>query len=161
MISQTQLIAASPDAVWTVISAPGYLEDCHPFCESNPVEQWPGEGSRDEIHYYGGRTVVRTFASWTEGVGYDIVTTDRRGRHQADVRWRLVPVGDHTKLTIELDTTFELPRPQRWVAPLVIRRQMGRYLRSVLQGVAHRVATGEPVGRNQFGSHAWFSPPTR
>lgn len=158
MISETQPIAATPAEVWGVISTPRYLEDCHPFCETNPVQQWPGEGSEDTIKYYGGRVVHRHFTSWMDGVGYDIDTTDRRGRPQAGVRWRIAPAGDHAELTIELEPTFRLPRPQRWVAPLIVRYQMRRYLRSVLLGIAHRVETGTPVARNQFGSHRWFSP---
>lgn len=34
-------IAASTTEVWEVISAPGYLATCHPFCAANPVYPRP------------------------------------------------------------------------------------------------------------------------
>jgi phosphohistidine swiveling domain-containing protein len=36
-------IAAPGDKVWEVISMPGNLEHCHPFCAENPVQVWPGD----------------------------------------------------------------------------------------------------------------------
>ena len=53
-VAVAQAIAAPRDQVWEAISMPGNLEHCHPFCARNPIQVWPGEGSRDEVHYLSG-----------------------------------------------------------------------------------------------------------
>ncbi len=72
-------IDAAPDDVWAVISAPGYLEECHPFCAAHPVETWPGTGSRDRVVYHNGRVIERRFTTWLEGIGYDLEVSDGGG----------------------------------------------------------------------------------
>lgn len=37
-VAKSVIINAPPNKVWEVISQPGILELCHPFCKSNPVE---------------------------------------------------------------------------------------------------------------------------
>ena len=44
-IPHSQAVRTSQEQVWKVISKPGNLEYFHPFCESNPVDNWPGVGS--------------------------------------------------------------------------------------------------------------------
>ena len=77
--------------MWQVVSTPGYLELCHPFCERNPVQRWATNGATDTIHYYGGRVVHRRFTAWLEASGYDLVVVDNAGVEQARVRWRIEP----------------------------------------------------------------------
>ena len=154
-VDAVQRVEAPSDQVWDVISSPGYLESCHPFCESNPVEHWPGGGSKDVIQYYGGRVVHRTFTEWTDGIGYDLVVSTPEGAEQALVRWRIEAGNEHSHLSIELEPRF-LNGAARLLGP-VVKIAMRRYLNSVVQGVAHFVETGEPVARNQFGAHPWFS----
>ena len=48
-------IEASSEEVWKVISAPGNLNYCHPFCKSNLIEKWGGVGAKDTIEYYNER----------------------------------------------------------------------------------------------------------
>jgi hypothetical protein len=159
-ITVHQAIAALPDEVWAVISAPGYLEECHPFCAANPVRVWPGTGSHDTIEYHNGRVVDRMFTMWLEGAGYDLEVTDVNGP-LATVSWRIGAAGQGATLTIGLTPRFlrGVPAAVRWAPNLMFVRPMMRwYLRSVVRGVEWRVTTGRPVGRNQFGSHPWFSP---
>ena len=47
-------IYASSETVWNLISQPGNLENCHPFCKQNIVDKWPGDNSRDTIEYLNG-----------------------------------------------------------------------------------------------------------
>ncbi len=162
-ISMRQRIDAAPHEVWAVVAAPGYLEECHPFCRANPVDVWPGPGSQDTVEYYNGRQVTRRFTTWREGEGYDLEARDATGPG-ATVSWRISPQGSSSLLTIELTPRMlgSLPSPLRWVPYLaVVRPLMRRYLESVGRGVAWRVTTGEPVRRNQFGTHPWFSPKPR
>ena len=156
-------VEASVDRLWSVISAPRYLEACHPFVESNPVISWPGEDARDTIRYFGGRVVHRRFTAWHGGLGYDLVVTDPAGAQQASVWWRIDPASDDAaRLTVSLVPSYldHFPRWVRWAPALLARLSMKRYLRSVVAGVAYYTETGERVRRNQFGSHRWFSPPT-
>ena len=44
-VTVSRKIEASPQNIWSVISSPGNVESCHPFCEKNPVHKWPGVGS--------------------------------------------------------------------------------------------------------------------
>jgi len=160
-ITVTRSVGVDTDRLWSVISAPGYLEDCHPFCEANPVESWPGEGAADTIRYYGGHVVRRSFTGWQEGVGYDIDVTDDSGRLQARVRWRIEPDGrSASRLTLTLLPMFfsQLPLVLRWAPAAFIRYRMRGYLEAVVAGIAFFAEAGERVTRNQFGAHSWFSP---
>ena len=152
-IGHRRSIAASPAQVWQLISAPGCLEECHPFVAANPVDRWPGPDARDRIEYHNGRRVTRDFTAWEEGSGYDIDISDDNGP-VAGVTWRLEPDGGGSALTIAITPRMRVPAAVRWA---VVRPMMARYLRSVLMGIEHRVTTGTPVTRNQFGSHRWFS----
>ena len=148
--------------MWQVISPPRDLELCHPFCESNPVQRWGGSGAADTIHYYGGWVVHRRFTVWLEGVGYDLIVSDDTGLEQASVQWRIEPESNAIcRLTVTLKLLFldHLPDAIRWMFyRMMARPQMQRYLDAVTAGVVHYAQTGEPVVRNQFGSHRWFSP---
>ena len=57
-------VAAPRNDVWNVISSPGLVALYHPFCETNPVDEWPGPGSHDEIHYFSGLVLDRRFTNW-------------------------------------------------------------------------------------------------
>ena len=118
-VTVTRGVRAGADRMWQVISTPGYLELCHPFCERNPVEQ-------------------------------------------ARVRWR-IEAKSHTacRLTVSLRLLFldHVPTVVRWVPYcLLVRPRMKRYLEAAVAGVVYHAETDEPVVRNRFGSHPWFSP---
>ena len=53
-VKVSRTIAAPTSKAWEMISSPGTLPLYHPFCEKNPVYEWPGTGSHDEIHYFNG-----------------------------------------------------------------------------------------------------------
>lgn len=159
-VSDERIIATSVDRVWEVISSPGNLEQCHPFCASNPVHRWPGDDAHDEIHYLSGWVFHRRFVRWIDGVGYDL-EIGRDGGTTSFVTWRIDAVDDgHTRLAIAvypaaLQTT---PVVIRWVLfHLRIRPMLHSYLRSVTGGFDWFLTRGEPVPRNLFGSHPWFS----
>ncbi len=155
-------IAAPAREVWAAISMPGNLETCHPFCAANPVEVWPGERSRDRIHYLSGWVFERRFCRWIEGVGYDL-EVGRAGEGPSFVSWRIRPLdpdtcGLHT--AVYASTLQYLPLAIRWpVHSLYFAPRLRSYLSSVTQGFAWYVTRGERVPRNQFGRHPWFSAP--
>ena len=159
-VSVERSLPASAQAVWTAISSPGNLERCHPFCEKNPVKTWPGPDSRDEIHYLSGWYYERRFREWIEGVGYDL-EIGRPGGGQSLVSWRLRPVDDHRcslRITVCPHILQRLPIVIRWIPYwLRVRPQLRRYLDSVIRGIEYYVTRDEPVPRNAFGTHSWFS----
>jgi hypothetical protein len=159
-IAASRTIEASSDEVWSVISSPGNLEDCHPFCESNPVDQWPGVGSRDTIHYYSGWVLQREFSNWIDGVGYDLVI-GREGGRKTFVSWRIGTEEEGlSRLTITLYPQIlqNIPVVVRWIPHVVyIRPMLQTYLDSVVKGFEWFITSGKAVKKNQFGSHPWFS----
>ena len=159
-VASERAIAAPAQDVWKVISSPGNLELCHPFCESNPVEVWPGEDSRDEVHYLSGRVFERRFRRWYEGTGYDL-EIGRHGGGTSFVSWRIFPVDQHScvlRITVYPEVLRNWPAALRWVPYLLrIRPMLKRYLESVVKGFEWHVVRGEPVPRDQFGRHPWFS----
>jgi hypothetical protein len=160
-VAATRQIKAPPEKIWAVISSPGNLAHCHPFCENNPVEKWPGKGSLDSVYYYSGWVYHRLFTEWFDGVGYDLEIGRKKGR-KSRVSWRIHKINDSEgELTI---TVFPQGLQQlsvflRWLPHFAyLRPRLRSYLISVVKGFEWYITTGQPVKRNQFGAHKWFSP---
>jgi hypothetical protein len=155
-IPHSQAVQASQEQVWKAISEPGNLVNFHPFCERNPVDRWPGVGSRDRIFYYNGLVLVRDFTDWIEGQGYDLVASAEEGL-QFKVTWRILKENVGTSflnLTIYQVLDQETDRKVQQYS-----RLLAKYLQQVGQGFEYYLHTGERVTRNQFGAHRLFSPP--
>ena len=159
IVSRT--IAAPAQNTWLAISSLSNLEDCHPFCAKNPVDTWPGVGAKDTIHYYSGWVLHREFTNWIDGVGYDL-TIGRAGGRQSYVSWRITQEQENNStlsITLYPHALQNIPVAIRWIPHLAsIRPTMQSYLESVVKGFAWFIITGQPVAKNQFGAHAWFSP---
>jgi hypothetical protein len=159
-VAVEQLIAAPAQEVWDVISRPGSLEMCHPFCARNPVQLWSGADSRDEVHYLSGWVYERRFRQWLEGTGYDLEIF-RHNDALASVSWRISPIDEQNcklRITVYPYVLQKYPVVVRWLPHLLrLRPMLGTYLRSVVKGFEWYVTRGEPVPRNQFGKHPWFS----
>ena len=157
-------IAAPARATWDVISMPGNLELCHPYCASNPVEVWPGSASKDEIRYLSGRVYERQFRDWIDGTGYDLEVGERGGK-KSYVTWRIRPTDDRNctlRITVYPDVLQSVPVVIRWMPHLFwLRPGLRKYLESVVRGFEWYVNRGEPVPRDKFGKHPWFSAQDR
>ncbi len=155
-------VAAPAQAVWNVISRPGNLELCHPFCASNPVKVWPGPNSQDEVHYLSGWIYERHFREWIEGVGYDL-EIGRRGGGMSLVSWRITSVDDQEcslRITVCPHVLQNLPTVIRCIPyTLRLRPVLRKYLDSVVKGFEWFVIRRQPVPKNAFGTHPWFSAP--
>ena len=153
-------IEAPAEQVWETISRPGHLEQCHPFCKDNPVEIWPGAESRDEVHYLSGWKYQRQFRNWIEGTGYDL-DIGRRGGGMSSVSWRITPITENScklSITVYPHVMMDTPVALRWIAYRVrMRPMLQKYLDSVVRGVEWFVTRREPVPKNAFGKHPWFS----
>ena len=161
-IAAALAIRAPEDKVWGVISTPGNLETCHPFCAKNPVSEWPGRESRDEVHYLNGWVFERRFRRWLDGVGYDL-EIGRPGGRTSFVSWRILPVegrGCQLRIAVYPFVLQNVPIAVRWLPHvLYLRPMLSRYLSSVLRGFEWFVTRDEAVPRNHFGRHPWFSGP--
>jgi hypothetical protein len=158
-VTVSRKIKASPQKIWSVITNPGNLEDCHPFCEKNPVYEWPGVGSRDEIYYYSGWVMQREFTNWIDGEGYDLLI-GREGGRKSCVSWRITDKGEETilKITVYPHVLQNILIAIRWLPHIaVIQPALNSYLESVIKSFEWFITRGKPVIKNQFGSHKWFS----
>jgi hypothetical protein len=161
-VAVSRTIAAPASRIWEVISSPGMLPLYHPFCEKNPVFEWPGPESFDEIHYFNGVVLARHFSDWYDDVGYDL-EIGRKGGRTSVVTWRIAQVKERRSsitITIYPHAVQRVPVVARWLPHLFwLRPQLTSYLRSAVKGLDWFITHGEPVRRNQFGPHSWFSPP--
>jgi len=161
-VAVVQRIAAPATEVWRAISMPGNLELCHPFCKRNPVHVWNAQDSHDEVHYHSGWVLERRFRQWREGLGYDL-EIGRPGGGTSFVSWRISPVdGQNCTLSITVypHALQKIPVVIRWLPHVLrLRPMLKTYLESVCKGFEWYVTRGEPVPRDHFGSHPWFSSP--
>lgn len=156
----TQPFDLSTDALWALVSAPGNLNDAHPFCDTNTALNWNENGHVDRLVYLNGRTYIRKFQTWNEGEGYTLLIGEENGP-QSFVEWTINSLeGDRSSLTITVHP-FILANWPRILSFLPyefwVRARLKTYLRSVLSGFLHVAQTGKAVPRNQFGRHPWFS----
>jgi hypothetical protein len=160
-VSASRTIAVPASKIWELISSPGSLPLYHPFCEKNPVFEWPGADSHDEIHYFNGVVLARRFSAWYDDVGYDLEIGSVGGRSSV-VSWRIAAAKEQRssiKITVYPHALQRVPPVVRWLPHLVrLGPQLGRYLQSVVKGLDWFITQGQPVRRNQFGAHNWFSP---
>jgi len=159
-VAVSRTIAAPESKIWEVISSPGGLPLYHPFCEKNPVFEWPGPAARDEIHYFNGVVLTRRFTAWYEDVGYDL-EIGRDGGRISVVSWRIRPIKERRssiRITIFPHAVQHLPVITRWAPHLFwLRPRLKSYLQSVVKGLDWFMTHGQPVRRNHFGAHPWFS----
>lgn len=159
-VGVSQTIEVSQEALWQAISMPGNLEPCHPFCRSNPVSRWPGRESRDEVHYLNGLIYERRFCNWIQSTGYDL-RIGQRGGPESFVSWRIAAAGAgraSLRIVVYPHVLQQIPPAVRWLPHLAkVRPMLKRYLTSVVRGFDWYLTRGEPVPRNQWGSHPWFS----
>lgn len=159
-VTVERAIAAPAQVVWDAISMPGNLELCHPFCASNPVRVWPGSDSVDEVHYLSGWVYERRFRRWIDGIGYDL-DIGRPGGGTSSVSWRIDAIDEQRcslRIMVNPHILQTIPVVIRWIPhALRLRPMLERYLQSVVRGFEWYVTRGEPVPRDAFGKHPWFS----
>ena len=160
-VSVRRTIARPSNDVWAAISTPGVLEHCHPFCRENPVTAWSGVDSLDHVHYFNGLVFERRFFEWIDGVGYSLEIGER-GKAISIVTWRVERIDSASTvlaITVYPHLLQGIPLVVRWVPHIgYVRPLLRRYLTSVVSGFDWYITRGDPVDRNQFGSHPWFSP---
>lgn len=159
-ITQSKNFEISAASLWELISSPGNLNDCHPYCLRNEVLQWNEKGHKDRLIYLNSRTYIRRFQSWNEGSGYTLIIGEE-GDKQSLVTWSIEEISLYkSKLTISVYPYLlaKLPRIISFLPYVIwIRPRLKKYLKSVLSGFEYVVINDEAVPRNYFGPHPWFS----
>ncbi len=159
-VSRSIKINASSQKVWEVISKPGNLELCHPFCESNPVEKWSGTESIDYVIYYNGLKFQRIFTKWIEDLGYDLLIGRKNGK-KSKVIWRINKINNsksQLKIAIYPHNTKKYPNIIKFLIYYIyVQPMLLKYLSAVLKGFRWYIVQGKTVQKNQFGKHKWFS----
>jgi len=156
-------IRASQQAVWEVISEPGNLNYCHPFCKSNYVEKWGGIGAIDFIEYYNGLCLKRIFIEWKEGKGYELII-EKGKEAAAKVKWEIIPIKElesHLVISIDILPSVVLKRYPKILrgimSKLFLMPHMKSYVVSVVKGFKYYIETDTKVKFNQFGYNKMFS----
>ena len=148
------------DELWTLISAPSNLDNCHPFCDTNDVLQWDVDGHSDKLVYLNGRTYLRNFNNWSEGSGYSLLIGKENGA-QSYVVWEIESVSPSKSvlsITVYPFILAKLPKPLAYLPHILwVQPRLTTYLESVLSGFQYYSTNNEPVPRNHFGKHPWFS----
>ena len=159
-ITVSKAINVSRNALWNLISTPGNLNNCHPYCSSNDVIQWDNESHVDRLVYLNGRTYIRKFDDWKDGFGYTLYIGEEGG-YQSYVEWSLQEIDMQTSQLSITVHPYLLAGFPKFVSFLPyhfwIRPKLKNYLNSVISGFEYVATTGESVPRNHFGRHSWFS----
>jgi hypothetical protein len=97
---------------------------------------------------------------WIDGAGYDL-EIGRSGEETSFVSWRIAPIDYRTctlRIAVYPHVLQRVPVAIRWLPHLLrVRPQLTSYLTSVVRGFEWYATKGQPVPRNQFGTHPWFS----
>ena len=162
-VSHSLQIEVGNEVLWRIISSPGNLNYCHPYCKENNVEKWQGVGSRDSILYYNGLTLKREFTEWNEKKGYELIIG--KGKlAAANVLWEINTINNNAStlsIRIKLYSDVILFKHLKIFRPMLtyffLKPKMSAYITAVLKGFKYFAETAEPVQKNQFGYNSIFS----
>ena len=145
-------------SVWKIISEPGNLNKVHPFCKSNKVVNWDKDNHEDILEYLNGVTLHRKFDKWEEGKGYELNIGRENGR-KSKVIWKITgEKKSKLKITVYPHVFSNRSRIIYFIThALFINPGLKKYLSSVLRGYKWYLEKKQPVPRNHFGKHKWFS----
>ena len=145
-------------SVWKIISEPGNLNKVHPFCKSNKVINWDKDNHEDILEYLNGVTLHRKFDKWEEEKGYELNIGRENGR-KSKVIWKITgEKKSKLKITVYPHVFSNRSRIIYFIThALFINPGLKKYLSSVLRGYKWYLENKQPVPRNHFGKHKWFS----
>tara|TARA_B100000519_G_C13927849_1_gene289956 strand:+ start:47 stop:568 length:522 start_codon:yes stop_codon:yes gene_type:complete len=159
-ISCNKEINVSVDRLWGLITRPSNLELFHPFCKKNPIRQWPGSESIDEVHYYNGLILKRTFINWIDNEGYDLCIAPKSGS-KSFVSWRIKKITEKSSniKIIVYPYLHNKGSKAKCFIPfnILIKPILKKYLYQVLSGIEWHLNNNKRVPKNKFGNNIMFS----
>ena len=146
--------------LWELISSPGYLEKCHPFCKTNNVIDWDDKKHMDKIVYVNGIEYIRDFIDWNPKKGYSLIIGKKGGR-QSYVSWEIKEITSNSteiKITVYPHEIENMGKFKKFlIFNFYVVPKLKFYLNCVLKGIDYYLKNNEEVPRNHFGKHSWFS----
>lgn len=153
-------LSHSAQQIWKVISSPRNLELFHPFCKTNDVIYWKNSEKREDmLIYLNGLKYSRNFYHWEENEGYKLHIGTKDGK-KSNVEWKITHHSDNSFISIEVFPYISSKYPlfvNYILFFTIVKPNIKNYLQSVLNGLAWYMDHKEPVKKNQFGKHKWFS----
>ena len=159
-VSHQMSLSTNLEKLWHIISSPSNLEFFHPFCAKNPVIQWPGLNSIDEVHYYNGKVYKRNFIFWEDLKGYDLLIGEKDGETSL-VSWKIEDLGKD-KSSLQITVYPHIFNTHSKVVDLIpfflfIKPKLKKYLVQVIHGLEWHIKESQKIPKNHFGNHSWFS----
>ena len=158
-VSYKKEINSSVENLWKLISSPGHLNLFHPFCKNNEAIVWDKNNHKDILVYLNGLRYEREFIDWNENTGYSLLIGEQ-SKKKSKVDWLIEYENNSTFLTITVYPYLFDYLPKLFYRPLfflIINPMLKSYLNSVLNGVEWYLVKKNPVPKNMFGKHLWFS----
>ncbi len=159
-VSSSKVFRIKKKELWDLISSPGVLKLCHPFCKSNEVIHWGPDNYSDELIYLNDLKYIRKFQNWNPLEGYDLLIGKLNGL-QSYVLWELNELDKNNcslKITVFPYLFTNLGKVFSFLPfMLYVKPRLKKYLNSVLSGFEYYLLNDEEVPRNCFGKHKWFS----
>ena len=131
----------------------------HPFCSKNPIINWPGLNSVDQIHYYSGLVLERKFVKWVDNQGYSLFI-GKKNEKKSFVKWEIEEKGKNSKLSVSIyPYIYNQAKKIVNFLPffLIVKPSLTNYINSVMSGLGYYIDTNSKVKKNQFGTHKLFS----
>ena len=153
-------IKVSASNLWNIISKPSNLELFHPFCKKNPIKNWPGKSSIDEIYYYNELVFERNFIEWFDNKGYDLLIGEKKGPKSL-VKWRIDKISkNHSNINITIyphkfNKEFSIGNFFKFY--ILVYPVIKKYLNQVLKGLEWHIKTEKKIPKNMFGNNKFFS----
>ena len=158
-VSCKMKIYATKEQLWSLITKPGHLNLFHPFIKSNEVIKWDGVGSKDQLTYLNETSLLRDFIKWNQNIGYTLLIGRKNGQ-KSKVEWEITTLNNETFLSITVHPHL-LNSVPRFVSyfpySLFIKPKLKKYLNSVIRGINWYFENKNPIPKNYFGKHDWFS----
>ena len=164
-ISCSLIINFNVDHLWELISSPGYLEKCHPFCKTNNVIDWDDKKHMDKIVYVNGIEYIRDFIDWNPKKGYSLII----GKKGADIEKIKKSISKITASEVTVNIK-EIKKPelnanlvaeniaQQLVKRIAYRRAMKRAMQSALRLNAKgiKVMVSGRLAGNEIARTEWL-----
>lgn len=157
-VSRSINLKHTKEKIWDLISSKRALELFHPYCLKNEVLSW-NINKIDKLIYLNGLEYIREFDAWTPYIGYDLYIGKKDGK-KSILKWKIEDLGEGCSVCISIKPykSSRMPNYFYFLAYIfVIKPKLKQYLNSVLAGLRYYLDNQQPVKKNHFGKHPWFS----
>lgn len=151
-VTVTRIVHAQPSAVWDLVADVTRVVKWHPsvrtvdLLSASPT----GLGAARRCNFYDGTSVCETVTGLEEGSRVKVALSEYSlpmKTFEAEIR--LKPTDDgNTQVTFSMDYEMKFGVFGKAMNALMVRGQMTKLMSTVLSGLDHHGATGEPIGED-------------